>query len=474
MPRQPAKTNTRARLQATASSSAQRPSLLTIPLELREEIYTRLLPDTSSTLFNLLTVNRRLTREIKPFLYKRPHFFDGQRILFDWLDQVDHDYLRFVTDIRFKLLDINPETIVGALGKRLREANVTRDRPGPETEDNPYYQACFLELKHVQKAFGMLSAVKELTIVTCTASDPQPPPQMVDGFSKLLGHCFSDLRSLISEEKLFPVDFLRNKPRLRRLRFPANSESNEDDIASVFKRLTDLELEICRLPPPSGLAYEWGCMSEILPYVPPLRRLVLFESLKSDPPTLSEEVFVDSIEAMKRHLRSLRKLTLLADSPARPQEAGLMRRNLLRFVEASSLRHVEVLGTYASIYRHLPGTTESFTLRLDRESTPPISFTTAMTDLMSHVKFRALSAAKDPHIPRLSRLREIQVRMSRNPGRPDHEDSDEDSDDDDDDDDDEEDIVDAFRSRLHKIGIKFTLVVDADAKDRMTGSEEHL
>ncbi|KAL9123633.1 MAG: hypothetical protein Q9217_006953, partial [Psora testacea] len=468
MPHQPARPNDGARPKAVAlASTPQRQSLLALPLELREEIYAHFVYETASTtLRNLLLVNRRLAREVKPFLYKRPLFFDGQCDLFHWLNVVDHDYLRHVTDVKLKLLDINAETIVGALGKRLREANLlTGGRRRPEIKDNPYYQACSFELRRLQKALTLLSGVRSFTIVACTPSDSSPPPQMVQSFSNLLGHCFPDLQSLISEEQLFPIDFIRNKPRLDRLRFPANSESSEDEIASVFGRLSsDLQLEVCRLSPPRGVTYEWGCLADILPHVPPLRRLVLFERLESHQSCLSEEVFVDAIEAMKRHLSSLRQLTLIAVPPAGPREAGIMRRNLLRFVEASSLRHVEVLGVYASVYRHLPTTTETFVLRLDQRSTlPSTSFTKAVTEIMSHVKFRAITAAKDLHIPKLSRLRDIQIWVAEHPvnshtGKGD----------------DTEEMLDRVTLRLQKLGIKFILTVNAELDHKMTGSEEHL
>ncbi|KAL9631334.1 MAG: hypothetical protein Q9164_005950, partial [Protoblastenia rupestris] len=290
MPRQPTLSRGAQKSKTTASSSPRRPSLLTIPLELREEIYAHFVHDRSTTLLDLLTVNKRLAREVKPFLYKRPLSFDGQCELFNWIGKVDNDCLRHVTDVRFKLLDINPETIVGALGTRLRATNATGDKRGPETDSNPYYQACFLELKRLQKVFDLLSNVRCFYNVACTTSDPQPPPQMLESFSKLLGHCFPHLRSLVSEERLFPIDFVRNKPHLDRLRFPANTESNDADIANVFRRLSDLKLEICRLSPSSGVAYDWGCMTDILPYVPPLQSLVLFERLEAQQPSLSEEV----------------------------------------------------------------------------------------------------------------------------------------------------------------------------------------
>ena len=469
MPRQsrpPDSINSRAGPSTGSPASRPRASLLTIPLELREEMYCHLAHHSPKTLLDLLVVSRRFAREVKPFLYKKPLSFDGQSELFDWLNQVDHGFLRYVVDVRFKLVDIDPETIVGALGKRLREAEASRHPGGADVEDNPYYEACFQDLKRLQRAFSMLPSIKKFTIVSCTPSDPLPPSQMIDGLSKLLGHCFPDLRTLISEEILFRVNFIANKPNLKRLRFPANTESSEDDIVAAFRNLSELRLEICRLQPLNTVNYDLGCMAELLPYVPALRSLTLFEQLDNTPPGLLEEVFVDSIEAMKRHLRSLRKLAIIADPPPKPQEAGAMKRNLLRFMEASHLWHVEVLGTYASIYRHLPGTVETFVLRLDKQSSPQVSFAKAICDLMDHVKFRAVTANKDPHIPRLSRLREIQVWVAAEPAELNAED--------DEDDEDAEDLVESFKQRLRKIGIFFTLYVHPASGDRLTGSEDIL
>ena len=486
MPRQPQRSNRaigRTGPEASRSELHSRASLLSIPLELREEIYCHLTYPDSKTLLDLLVVNRRFAREVKPFLYKQTLFFDGQSELFEWLGQVDHDYLRYVADVRFKLVDIDPENIVGALGKRLREAGSSRDSDGSDGNDNPYHEACFQDLKRLHRAFSLLHSVKEFTIVERTPSDPQPPSQMIDGFTKMLGYCFPELQSLISEEKSLCINFVANKPHLRRIRFPANTESGEDEIAAIFRHLPDLRLEICRLPPLEGTDYEFGCMAEILPHVAPLRSLTLFEYIGNLPPGLLEEVFVDSIEAMKRHLRSLRKLKILAEPPANPQEASTMKRNLLRFLEASHLRHVEVSGTYASIYRHLPGTLETFVLRLDRPCSPQLSFVKAFNDFMLHVKYRAVAPSKDPQIPKLSKLREIQVWVAEQPAQlggdaEDNDDNDDDEDGDDDgeedDDEDPEELVESCRAQLRKIGVVLSLVVHPASCGRMAGSEDVL
>ena len=444
--------------EASASLSYRRPSLLTVPLELRQEIYSYFTYSTSH-LVNLMCTSRRVAKEVKPFLYKRPPAFDGQYQLFDWLKVADSDYLPYVTELSFKLIDIDPETIVGALGKRLREARANREPLQPGVEDNPYYEACYHDLKRLQKAFSLLPAVRRLTIVEAKKGDPQPPPPMANNFSKLLGQCFPDVRTIICTQRDFPVNFIANKPKLRCLRFPANSQSSEEEIASLFKQLPDLRLEIARTEQ-AGVSdpYEWACSTEILPHVPPIHSLSLTEDFEETSSDLLGEIFDDSIEAMKRHVRSIRKLTIMADPPTDSQRAGLTRRNLLRFLEVSQLRHVEVLGTYASIYKHLPGTVEKFVLRLDRWCCDQDgSFSDVMDDFMEHVKFRAVN--KDPKIPKLSALKSIECWIHEHNDLLEPED----------DEDDATLIEEKVSAQLKKIGVHFRLVILPLDTDDMDG-----
>lgn len=460
----------------TAYAPRQTANLLTLPLEIRDEIFTFLISEPSCVLLNLLLTNRQLGKEAKPFLYRRPLIFEGQCELLHWLAIVDHQYLKYVSDIRFKLFDINPEKIAGALGIRLREARANRGNGDLHSKndplDNPYYEACFHDLKRLHKAFGMLGGVRKLTIATCKSSDPCPPSQMLDAFSKMLGQCFPNLTSLISEEPRFDVDFIANKPRLQLLRFPANTESCEDEITETFRRLPRLRLEICRLSPPRGTQYEWHCISEILFCLPPLRGLVLFERLDTKNPCLLEEVLQHSVEALKRHLRSLQTLSVMADRPLADQPAAIMERNLYRFLEASNLQHVEVIGFYVSAYRHLPSTVESFTLRLDRAWYESASFAESMSELMGHVKFRHITANRDAQIPRLSRLKKIEVWVAEGEELADE--SDVDDSDDDDDDEGEVSMIRSVKMRLARIGIHFKLVVNPTANQKLTGSEDRL
>ncbi|KAL6718288.1 hypothetical protein ACLMJK_004376 [Lecanora helva] len=295
---------------AKAATPRASPHFLNIALELREIVYGHILRDNPSSLTNLLVVNRQLSTEVLPFQFKRHLTFDGQAELFDWLDNVDHEHLHNVVDVRFKLHDIDPSKIVGALGKRLRQSNIrsTSKSPGASASDNPYQEACDAEMKKLAEAFKLIPNVRKLTIATTDAGDPQPPQRMLSIFSRLLAHRFRYLETLISYEDALTVDHISNKPRLRRLRFPAISPSSNAEVAGVFANLSLSELEIYRLPhqlPPK--TPKRRIIAQVLRSLPPLRSLLLFEEEPDfDEPDLIYEVFVHSQDAFARHKPSLR------------------------------------------------------------------------------------------------------------------------------------------------------------------------
>ncbi len=391
------------------------PSLrfLTLALELRENIYVHVLHNHPSSLVNLLVVNRQLSREIKPFLYKLPLAFDGQSQLFDWLSEVDHEYLRHVEEIRFKLHDINPDEIVGALGKRLQVANITRasGSRGPDTPDNPYFEACRADLRRVGAAFRLLPNLRHLTILSASERDSQPHHRTQDAFSKLVGQCFPKLKVLTSEVDRLPIDFVSGKPELRRLRFPATTSTDDEEAEELFTALSLTELEICRLPhhAASG-AEEWDCVTPILESASSLRSLTLFERHGAETPNLAAEVFVGSRSALKRHKDSLRTLKLLAkpgpeysadedSDPVHPEAY------CAAFLAQSSLTHMEFIDVWMSIYEHLPRTIQTVTWRLDESPRPPnVATSVARIKKMVTHAIQVRGNPRDLRFPHLRRI----------------------------------------------------------------------
>lgn len=315
MPRasaKPTKPKTKDKVRAAVQSA---PRFLTIALELREIVYEHVLRDSPSSLTDLLTVNRQLSTEVLPYHFKRHIEFDGQAELFDWLDNVDHDYLHHVVDISFRLHDIDPRKIVGALGKRLRQANIPSARDSPvmnQPDGNPYHEACDMELRKVAEAFKLIPNVKKLTITTTGEGDPEPPQRMLSTFSRMLAHRFPQLQTIIDYEDSLPVDFLANKPSLRKLRFPAISTSTNAEVHQHFSSLRLTDLEVWRLAHHDPSAPKRRILSQVLRSLPPLQSLLLRDD-PDDEPDIIYEAFVHCDEALTKHKASLRRLTFSSD-----------------------------------------------------------------------------------------------------------------------------------------------------------------
>ena len=222
------------------------PQFLTIPLELREHVYAELIPDDPCSLYPLLLTNRQVYREVKPFLFRQSLSFDGQAEFYEWIQTVDRSYLRYVVDIQFKLHDIDPENIVGALGKRLRQANITAANSAQAPVGNPYHEACDLEIERLGRAFSFFPNVRRFTVLSSTDSDPRPSYHMLVAFSNLLAVRFPHLISFTNQEEFLPVSFMSKMKNLRRFCFPGMTTSSPAEVTALFQgfhNLVDLEIK---------------------------------------------------------------------------------------------------------------------------------------------------------------------------------------------------------------------------------------
>lgn len=271
---------------ATTRGGASRPPppFLTIPVELREHIYNELLPYDPSSLFQLLLTCLQITREAKPFIFKQSLIFDGQSELYDWIRRVDRKYLRYVADIQFKLHDIDPDKIVGALGKRLRQANITAANSARAPEGNPYDEACDWEIDRLGNAFLLLPNVKHITVLAGTDADPRPSYHMLFSFSKLLSRRFPQLVTLINQDEYLPAGCLLGMQNLRRLCFPALSSSPPAEVTAMISGLPKLlHLEFNRLHADTGtsqdILYSRSATRQQCNYAELTRGLLNLESL---------------------------------------------------------------------------------------------------------------------------------------------------------------------------------------------------
>lgn len=391
MPRRPPTENGRRNAGTRKASSLPHLHFLSIPLELRENIFSYLVDDESPDgLLQLLLVNRQLFEEARPFLFKRPLIFEGQSELFGWLRRIEFDDLRHVTDLTFQLQDIKPDEIVGALGKRLRQTDGDRANglQSQSIKDNPYYEACELEVKKIGQAFAMMPNVKKLSIVPCTEGDPRPSHRMLIHFSRMLARCFPHLETLLSRESSLPINYVSNKPRLKRLQVPSRCPSSSAEVASVFRTLhqvTKLAIYGCS----SGAAPtvpHTEIAAEVLRAVRPLEELTLYEpDVKHVGQDVGHEVLVKSPDAICKHLRSLNTLKVLIEYTHEIPGAGTILQQLHKLFQHSKFERLEL--SESLIYMmgpRLPSSITSLVTRLDKPSKSDSDLAERIEDLASY------------------------------------------------------------------------------------------
>ncbi|MCJ1463163.1 hypothetical protein MMC07_001768 [Pseudocyphellaria aurata] len=359
------------------------PHLLTIPLELREHVYTELLPEDASALFQLLLTNHQLSREAKPFTFKQPLAFDGQSELYSWLPRVDRRFLRYVTDVQFKLHDIDPEKIMGALGKRLRQA-ITAANSAHAPVGNPYDEACDWEIERLESAFSYLPNVKHFTVLPSTDADPRPSYHMLVSFSHLLSRRFPHLVTLTNHEEFLPARFLSAMQNLRRLCFSGMSTSPPAEVTALVRGLPNLvELEINRLDADtSGRQsdrYSRIATSHLCNYAELTRGLSRLESLAfygescdqdeddddedddDDDDDVAEipeatRIFMGALDG---HRSSLQKLQIFANVDASYESR--VQKKLATF-KTSNLVHLETFHAHFPGFDFLPGSLRTLVL----------------------------------------------------------------------------------------------------------------
>lgn len=396
------------------AASRSRPPFLTIPVELREHIYNELLPYDSSSLFQLLLTCPQITREAKPFIFKQSLIFDGQSKLYDWIRRVDRKYLRYVADIQFKLHDIDPEKIVGALGKRLRQANITAANSARAPEGNPYDEACDWEIDRLGNVFLLFPNVKHVTILAGTDADPRPSYHMLVSFSKLLSRRFPQLVTLINQDEYLPAGCLLGMQNLKRLCFPALSSSSPAEVTAMISGLPNLlHLEFNRLYAETGTSQDilysrsatrQQCnYAELTPGLLNLESLAFYgESCGEDEEDDDDDEDSDGDEdedrdgekaipeipevtrlfmgALNGHKSSLRKLKIFPNLD--PYYESRVQKKIATF-KTSTLTYLEINHAYFPGFDFLPGTLNTLVLWSSERDVP---FESSMKNLVLAAK----------------------------------------------------------------------------------------
>lgn len=420
MPKGSVAPNAKTTTTTTTAASRPPPRFLSIPVELREHIYNELLPYDSPSLFQLLLTSTQITREAKPFIFKQSLVFDGQSELYSWIRRVDRKYLRYVVDIQFKLHDIDPEKIVGALGKRLRQANITAANSAQAPEGSPYDEACDWEIDRLGNAFSLVPNIKYITVLGSTDADPRPSYHMLVSFSKLISRCFPQLVTLINQDEFLPAGCLLGMQNLKRLCFPGFSSSSPAEVTAMISGLPNLlHLEFNRLDSDtstlqdnlySRIAIRQQCSyAELTHGLPNLESLAFYgesceeeededddDEDEDDENDENEDEYEDSdgekavpeipeatrlfMGALDGHKSSLRKLKLLANVDSY-YESRIQKK--ISTFKTSSLTYLEISHAHFPGFDFLPGTLNTLVLWSSERVVP---FESSMKNLVRTAK----------------------------------------------------------------------------------------
>ncbi|KAL8742156.1 MAG: hypothetical protein Q9190_005324 [Brigantiaea leucoxantha] len=349
-----------------------------MPGEIREQIYTELLHDESSSFFHLLTVNRQISREIQPYIFKRTITFDGQLKLYDWTKRIDKKLLSSVTDVEIKILDIDPERIVGALGERLRRAKISKDTDRkPSSSNDPYLEACEMDVRRVEKTMRLLGNIKSFSLLPITSRDPRPPKRMMASFVSSMRSFLSTLNLvtlMVPDQVLpfIPVNTIRNLEQLHIVCFSFDILPNVIHYAQHLPQLR--KLEICRRDggvidqhvEQTTQSLAQFSASKVTTRLPKLRELslCLFNGSLNAPPNLEKirETLQNALQLIEPCGQTLRVLRILVDETSNLKQSFLS--GLDSFLSKSDLSHAELsCQLHLQLKANLSKSLRSFTIR---------------------------------------------------------------------------------------------------------------
>ena len=405
------------------------PPFLKLPAEIRNQIYEAILQDAPWSLCQLLTVNRQVSMEAKPYIFRRQLIFTGQQKLFRWISKIDQQYLTNVVDLHFRLSDLDPSQIVGALGERLRVANISDMALVEGRARNPFIEACDLELQRLFQILKLFKNLKSLTILTIRRSDPRPSDCMLKRFAKHLDGILSSLAvsSLtIPSQVLQQVSFsaICHLQELRISGYPFNKPLEITSYAQQLPSLIKLEIlqqdrneaSLSISPPvvPAPIPNRKK-VAKILNCLPKLQELKLcMYSGQLDPREFSETTsdnLEEAFHALEKTGKSLRVLRILSHVlPWSEDEYSKLEAKMADFIEKSSLTHMEISCQFKAYLDRLPRTIRSITIAFYR---PHGTYSHPQWFDLSEGLIKRLGDAKEA--ARYPNLEEISVTYPENP-----------------------------------------------------------
>ncbi|KAL8754233.1 MAG: hypothetical protein Q9184_005175 [Pyrenodesmia sp. 2 TL-2023] len=342
-------------------------SFLQLPPEIREEIYDQLL-DQPSALFNLLTVSRCTSNEVRPWIFKHPVIFDGQKSLFRWLSSVDPAFIHYVGAIRLRLHDLDPDQISGSFRECLRRTNIQGHSKGIES---PYLESVSRENLRIRSALEKFTNLQSLTILPHNRTHPLAPHIMTEHLVRSVVDVTRATILSISHESLtlLTADTNANVQRLRLMDYALVLSPHLPVYIQSLPTVTDLQIcgEINNLSEKSS--FHRKLSKSITAHRETLPRLRKITICLHDAP--SDEVYEPSpYGALKRHIvaiaqcgTSLNTFRLWYDDWV--GQSTPVKAELASYLKSSSLEHIDTGYWWAPSLHQYPSTVITITVRFN-------------------------------------------------------------------------------------------------------------
>lgn len=346
-------------------------TFLQLPSEVRDGIYNQLL-DQRSSLFNLLTVSRCISREVQPWLFRLPVIFDGQKSLFRWLSKVDPGFIRYVGTIRLRLHDLDPDQVADAFRERLRRTKIQGHSKGI---GSPYVESVALESFRIRSALGMFTNLRSMTILSHNGTHPLAPHIMTEHLVKnVLEVTPATILSVPHESlSLFTADTDATIQRLRLTDYALVQSPHLPGYMQSLPMVSDLHLcgEIGNLSRKSSFHRKRSDPDMTHWKSLPRLRLRKMTICLHDVP--SDEVYEPSpygalhrhITAIAQHGTSLNTFRLWCDLWVGHSDP--VKAQLASFLKYSSLEHIDTGYWWTPSLHHYPSTVSTITVRFNTD-----------------------------------------------------------------------------------------------------------
>ncbi|ORY17809.1 hypothetical protein BCR34DRAFT_9824 [Clohesyomyces aquaticus] len=330
---------TSAPLCASVTSQDQTRTILTLPLELREQIYKEVLTNHLQGP-ELLRSCREIYDEAHKFLFQRPLLLRNLPALQRWLDQAPERHFPNVIEVILELPDVD-------LTRLLTSPSSSHTPSSPQVSVRDLYEQ---ELEGLYRGLKKLEQAKTLTIKTLPDSQSFLYRDFVAKFLDRLGSVFPGLQHLTLEGNFHhqSLSFLSSIKELRHLSFDGYSSTSPTATAEILAglpHLTSLSLfsHPALLTPTdhvhsSFTSNRQSVTGSVLRFMNPLGSLYLTETMR---PASSTGIFFtpEILSALHfSHNTSLTSLSIcLSQVPdVEPLEA------LQEFLEGSSIRTLQL------------------------------------------------------------------------------------------------------------------------------------